>query len=350
MAYTTINKSTAHFNTKLYTGNSSTLNVTGVGFQPDFTWIKDRTSSGDDHALYDAVRGVTKRVRSNQNDAENTQSTGLTSFDSDGFTVGTNGASNGNGDTFASWNWKANGTGSANTDGSINSTVSANTTAGFSIVKYTGNGNSTATIGHGLSVAPSMIISKNLSTATNADWCVYHKDLTTDKNLFLNLTSAEVTPSYGTINAPTNSLINVTKGSGNQTNSAHDFIAYCFAEKTGYSKFGQYTANAAVDGNFIYTGFKPAFVLIKSSNSAQAGQDWFIYDSVRDPGNAATQTLQPNTTSAEETNVAPIDILSNGFKLRTNTGRINGTNGEYIYMAFAEAPLVGSNNVPCTAR
>ena len=347
MAYTTINKSTAHFNTKLYTGNSSTLNVTGVGFQPDFTWIKDRTSSGDDHALYDAVRGVTKRVRSNQNDAENTQSTGLTSFDSDGFTVGTNGASNGNGDTFASWNWKANGTGSANTDGSINSTVSANTTAGFSIVKYTGNGNSTATIGHGLSVAPSMIISKNLSTATNADWCVYHKDLTTDKNLFLNLTSAEVTPSYGTINAPTNSLINVTKGSGNQTNSAHDFIAYCFAEKTGYSKFGSYTGNGNADGTFVYTGFKPAFVMGKRSSDTE---DWYLFDTTRDDRNVMYKLLYPNGNNAEYTGATRMDFLSNGFKQYNTDNKFNHSGSTYIYMAFAEAPLVGSNNVPCTAR
>ena len=349
MAYTSIDDPTIYFNTKLYSGNGSTgHSITGVGFQPDWLWVKSR-SAAYQNSLRDSIRGSTKTLRSNGNNAEQTQSDSVTSFDSDGFTLGADSNSfvNENGATYASWNWKASGSTASNSDGSITSTVSVNTTAGFSIVKYTGNGNSTATIGHGLSVAPSMIISKNLSTATNADWCVYHKGLTTDKNLFLNLTSAEVTPSYGTINAPTNSLINVTKGSGNQTNSAHDFIAYCFAEKTGYSKFGSYTGNGNADGTFIYTGFKPAFVMGKRSSDTE---DWYLFDTTRDDRNVMYKLLYPNGNNAEYTGATRMDFLSNGFKQYNTDNKFNHSGSTYIYMAFAEAPLVGSNNVPCTAR
>jgi len=192
-----------------------------------------------------------------------------------------------------------------------------------------------------------MIISKNLSTGTNADWCVYHKDLTTDKNLFLNLTSAEVTPSYGTINAPTNSLINVTKGSGNQTNSAHDFIMYCFAEKTGYSKFGSHTGNGSADGPFIYTGFKPAWVMAKRTDSSSSGA-WVMWDNKRSPFNSRDEYLLANTNDAEGSSGTAIDILSNGWKPRA-AGACNISGGSFIYMAFAEAPIVGSNNVPATS-
>jgi len=355
MAYTTINKSTDHFNTVLYTGNTSGQSITGVGFQPDWLWVKSR-SAAYQNSLRDSIRGSTKTLRSNGNNAEQTQSDSVTSFDSDGFTLGADSNSfvNENGATYASWNWKASGSTASNSDGSITSTVSVNTTAGFSIVKYTGNGNSTATIGHGLSVAPSMIISKNLSTATNADWCVYHKGLTTDKNLFLNLTSAEVTPSYGTINAPTNSLINVTKGSGNQTNSAHDFIMYCFAEKTGYSKFGTYEGNNNSDGTFVYTGFKPAWLLVKAASGSQTpgNQSWPMWDNKRSSTggfNENSYKLYANASDAEATSaIAQVDLVSNGFKFRNSTHQSNSSN-TYIYMAFGQS-LVGSNNVPCTAR
>ena len=350
MAYTTINKPTDYFNTKLYTGTGSSQTITGVGFQPDFTWIKLR-SGADSHSLEDAVRGANKHLRSDTTSAEAESGTAhITSWNSDGFVLGSgDGQVNGNSSTYVSWNWLgANGT-TSNSDGSITSTVSANTTAGFSIVSYTGTGSAT-TVGHGLGVAPAMAIVKDRDS-TYA-WYVYHQQLSgASYYLALNGTGAESENTAIYSSAPTSTVMNIGNHGG-INGSGTNYIMYCFAEKTGYSKFGKYTANAAVDGTFIYTGFKPAFVFIKSSNSAQAGQDWFIYDSVRDSGNAATQTLQPNTNSAEETNVAPIDILSNGFKLRTNTGRINGTNGEYIYMSFAEAPLVGGTGagVPCTAR
>jgi len=345
MAYTTINKSTDYFNTKLYTGNSSTLNVTGVGHQPDFTWIKDRTSAGDDFAMYDAVRGATKRIRSNQNDAENTQSTGLTSFDSDGFTVGTNGASNGNGDTFVSWNWKANGQGSSNTDGSINTTyTSVNTTAGFSISTYTGTG-SNATVGHGLGVAPKMILIKRLSAADN--WIVYHNAIGGTKNLYLDATNAQDTRSDTFNNtAPTSSVFSL--GSATGTNgSGQTYVAYCFAEKTGYSKIGSFTGNGNADGTFIYTGFRPAFILVRASNLVT---NFHLYDNKRDPINRADIILRANASNAEATNSEfAYDFVSNGFKARSSSSEFNGSGNTFIYYAVGQS-LVGSNNVPCTAR
>ena len=359
MAYTTINKPTDYFNTVLYTGNTTApRTITGVGFQPDWNWTKNRSATLD-HWIADSVKGINSIIRSNQNSTNltNPSSGYISAVNGDGYVISEGSSTddnyNTNSQNYVSWNWKAGTTGSGTTTGSGYGkaySYSVSTTAGFSIVKYIGNGTAGHTIPHHLGATPGLIMLKNLDHTE--DWLVYHhKNTDAPETDYLVLNSTNATgDSAGVWNdtAPTSSVFTV--GTAASTNGSDDnLIAYCFAEKTGYSKFGQYTANAAVDGNFIYTGFKPAFVLIKSSNSAQAGQDWFIYDSVRDPGNAATQTLQPNTTSAEETNVAPIDILSNGFKLRTNTGRINGTNGEYIYMAFAEAPLVGSNNVPCTA-
>jgi len=341
MAYTTINKSTDYFNTKLYTGNSSTLNVTGVGHQPDFTWIKDRTSAGDDFAMYDAVRGATKRIRSNQNDAENTQSTGLTSFDSDGFTVGTNGASNGNGDTFVSWNWKANGQGSSNTDGSINTTyTSANTTAGFSISTYTGTG-SNATVGHGLGSVPKMIIVKR-TNATDV-WRVYHSSIGATKHLVLNTTAAEATGSnVWNDTAPTSSVFSISTDSAVNASGA-TYVAYCFTEKTGYSKFGSYVGNSNADGTFVYTGMKPSFVLLKKTNGTEA---WLLMDNKRQGYNPENEYLVPNSNTVEGT-ANHIDLLSNGFKLTTNGGGFNV--GNFIYMAFGQS-IVGNNNVPATAR
>ena len=344
MAYTTIKKPSDYFNTVTYTGNASTLSVTGVGFQPDWTWIKDRNSAGDDHALYDAVRGTTKRIRSNQNDAENTQSDGLTSFDSDGFTVGTNGASNGDGQPFVAWNWLgANGTAS-NTDGSITSTVSANTTSGFSIVSYTGTG-ANATVGHSLNSAPKMIIFKNRTVARN--WISYHDSIGATKFMYFNLTNAETTDSTAFNNtAPTSSVFSLGSNvGGNESGSS--MIAYCFAEVKGFSKFGSYTGNGSSDGTFVYTGFKPAWILTKKSSGS--GDSWNLLDATRNPNNAVDKRLTPDTADAEAT-TTQYDILSNGFKARATTGSVNTSGATYIYMAFAENPLVGTNNIPATAR
>ncbi len=343
MAYTTINKSTDYFNTKLYTGNGSTNAITGVGFQPDMVWLKERSSTSN-HQLGDAVRGATKYIQPNITDAESTDSNRFSSFDSDGFTQGANNGVNENGQTYASWNWKANGAGSANTDGSISSTVSANTTAGFSIVSWTGTG-ANATIGHGLGSVPKMIL---LKCRTQGDkWIVYNSTIGNTKYLVLNDTDAETTSSTHWNNTtPTNTVFS-TGTSGNVSGVGETFIAYCFAEKKGFSKFGSYTGNGSTDGSFIYTGFKPAFLMIK--NSSTGSTDWTICDSKRDGFNANNHRLFANTSGAESTS-NPWEMYSNGFKMTTTGSFVNTSGDNFIYMAFAEAPLVGSNNIPCTAR
>jgi len=347
MAYTTINKSTDYFNTKLYTGNSGTQALTGVGFQPDWVWIKGR-STAYSHNIYDAVRGVTKIIKSNSDGVEDTQSTSLTAFDTDGFTLGSYDESNYNSRTYASWNWKAGGgQGSSNTAGSINTTyTSVNTTSGFSISKYTGTGSAGATVGHGLGVAPKMIIVKGL---TYADvWIVGGDNLGGwNKEMYLNSTSAVATNNNAFNGvAPTSSVF--TLGSGNGTNKSGDtYIAYAFAQKQGYSKFESYTGNGNADGTFVYTGFKPAFVMVKESSSTGS---WCIFDNKRLGYNPKNPRLYPNNSNAEDASETIFDIVSNGFKIRGDQSDTNASGQTYIYMAFAEAPLVGSNNVPCTAR
>ena len=348
MAYTTINKSTDYFNTKLYTGNGSSQSITGVGFTQDFTWIKIR-SEVNHNRLMDTVRGATKELYSDLTSAEVTGANGLTSFDSDGFSLGTDNAFNKSSATYASWNWKANGTGSANTDGTINSTVSANTTAGFSIVSFTGNSTSGATVGHGLGAVPKMIILKLLSGSDN--WTIYHSSLGNTKRLELNNANAPSTSATAGWNntSPTTSVFSL--GNNGQVNgSGQTYIAYCFAEKTGYSKFGSYTGNGSTDGTFVYTGFKPAFFMYKNLS---AGQNWIIQDNKRaNSFNEINADFRANLSDAEATSTSynDVDFLSNGIKLREDNNDQNASGGSYIYMAFAEAPLVGTNNVPCTAR
>ena len=348
MAYTTINKSGEHFNTKLYTGDGNQQNVTGVGFQPDWTWVKQR-GAATDHSMQDAVRGVGKQLQSNDTSAETSNNNSLVGFVSDGFTVGfgtgdADAKVNASGGTYASWNWKANGAGSANTDGSISSTVSANTTSGFSTVSYTGTG-SLATVGHGLGVAPAMIIIKNRST-TNG-WEVYHQGIGNTKYLALHISNAAIASTSRWDNiSPTSTLFTVNTENGvNKSSSNH--IAYCFAEKKGYSKFGKYEGNNSVDGPFIYTGFKTAFVMFKRYDSTS---NWTMLDTKRSPYNLMINELYANHPNAEGQAGRNIDCLSNGIKIRSSSDEINATSGKYIYMAFAEAPLVGTNNVPATAR
>ena len=343
MAYTTIKKPSDYFNTKLYTGTGAENAQTGVGFQPDLTWLKRRNGVGS-HRLFDVVRGATKEIFSDATNAESTDAQSLKSFDSDGFTLGTGGATNGSGNTYASWNWLANGAGSANTDGSISSTVSANTTSGFSVVSYTGTG-SASTVGHGLGSTPKMIILRNLSAVKN--WVVYHHILGNAQALKLNTTDASASGlSNFNSTSPTSSVFTV--GDSSNTNpSGQNMIAYCFAEKQGYSKFGSYTGNNNADGTFVYTGFKPAFVMTKEWEGTS---DWYINDTTRDfngtYGNDAS--LLANTSGAEFTSSSlNVDMLSNGFKLRSANPSTNEVAG-YIYMAFAEEPLVGDN--PATAR
>ena len=344
MAYTTINKSTANFNTKLYTGNAGTNAQTGVGFKPDWVWLKQRSGSAASHKLYDSVRGTTKYIASNNNGAEATDSNGLTAFGTDGFTVGSSAGTNANNQTYVGWNWKA-GTSFSNSAGangaSLASTGSRNTTAGFSIISFAG-ASAVSTVAHGLGVAPKMIIFKNRSDADA--WGVYHESIGSNAALYLN----ENAGNDGTLwnnTAPTSSVFTVQNNSA-VNGSGNNIIAYCFAEKQGYSKMAAYSGNGNADGAFIYTGFKPSFILVKRTNGSE---NWTIMDSARDPVNAAVNKLHPNTsggTDAGET----IDILSNGFKNRTTNAGANGSGDSYIYMAFAENPFVASNFNAATAR
>ena len=345
MAYTTINKYTDYFVTKLWTGNGSTQNITGLDFQPDLVYLKNRDASNQEPCIYDAIRGVQQRLFTSTTGGDSASGTGgLTAFNSDGYTLGSAGNNNGNGVNYVGWNWLgANGT-SSNTDGSITSTVSANTTAGFSIVSYTGTG-SNATVGHGLGVAPSMIIVKSRNST---DWWIcYHKSLGATKYLALNFTNAEATNS-GIWNdtEPTSSVFSI--GTNGGTNgSSNNYIAYCFAEKTGYSRFGSYVGNGSNDGTFVYTGFKPVFLLIKNKGTTE---NWNIWDNKRDTYNAVESRLYPNLSDAESTSDSnDFDFLSNGFKVRNNGGNQGASGNTYIYMAFGQS-LVGSNNIPSTAR
>ena len=344
MAYTTINKSTDYFEPIIFTAsNASSNTVSGMGFQPDLIWWKNREQTYP-HFLYDVIRGNTKQLASNTSGAEETRnSTYLTSFNSNGFTTGTALAGD-TSDGIASWNWKANGTGSANTAGSINSTVSANTTSGFSIVSWSGT-DSAGTIGHGLGSVPKMIITKS-RTRSDDWWGTYHYSLGNNKAVFLNDTASEGTRTYWNTTTPTSSVFSVS-GERSVNGSGQNIIAYCFAEKQGFSKFGSYTGNGNADGTFIYTGFSPAFIITKPTSTT--GQ-WTMFDNKRDSANVGNKKyLHPNT-SGDEGDANSFDFLSNGFKLKLSGGDINTSGTSYIYMAFAEAPLVGTNNVPCTAR
>jgi len=343
MAYTTINKGSSYFNTVLYTGTGATNSVTGVGFKPDLVWIKNRGTT-DWHRLLDAVRGATNELYSNATNAETAQAQSLQSFNTDGFTLGTLAEVNRNANTFASWNWLGANTTVSNTSGSITSTVSANTTSGFSIVSWTGTG-ATGTIGHGLGSVPKMIIVKNRSAV--ADWYTYHQAIGNGNSVFLNLSDASTATNAWQSTTPTSSLFYIAAGSS-VNGSGNNLIAYCFAEVKGYSKFSSYTGNGSTDGTFVYTGFKPAFLIIKQTNTG--GENWYMWDTKRDTYNVADKRLFPNLSNAEETGTLLFDFLSNGFKLRSTYGGFNGSGGTYIYMAFAENPFVTSGGIPVTAR
>lgn len=330
---TTATQAGKYFNTVLYTGTGSSLSVTGVGFQPDWVWVKSR-SAATDHGLYDAVRGVQKQLESNTTTAETTETTGITAFGSDGFTTGALAQLNTSSATYVAWNWKANGSGSTNTAGSITSTVSANTTSGFSVVTYTGNGSAGATIGHGLGVAPRMIIIKSRSDVSG--WAVYQADVGNTK--YLRLDGADGANTASTLwnnTSPTSSVFSVGTDGWVNT-SARTYVAYCFAPIAGYSAFGTYTGNGSVDGPFVYTGFRPAYVLIKGNNTS----NWFVMDSTRSTYNVVMNKLYPNESGVERTSTAELDLLSNGFKMRVDDATYENQNGTaYIYMAFAESPF-----------
>ena len=353
MAYSSIVKPSVYFNTKLYTGNGSTQNITGVGFQPDWIWQKERSGTSY-HVATDAVRGNTKQLFPNVSAAEATDSNYITSFDSDGFGQGQNNDTNESGQTYVAWNWKANGAGSSNTDGDINSTVSANTTSGLSIVKYTGNGSNDQTVGHGLGARPTAWFIKRLNAD---DWVVYHQGLGAtqsadwydDTYMYLNSSDAKMgSLNTGTGN-PTSSVFYIGDTARTGLNG-DDYIAYVFAQKNGFSKFGNYRGNGNANGTFVYTGFKPAWLMMKRSDGVNS---WYIFDNKRNVFNVTNSRLKADDSVAESSNLNTVDFLSNGFKLRDNNDAWNYAGGTYIYMAFAENPLVansGTDGVPATAK
>ena len=468
MAYTTIDKPTDYFNTILYTGNGTAIgsggnSITGLNFQPDWVWIKNRSGTTVHH-LQDAVRGSTKALYSNLTNAEGTSTENVNSFDSDGFTVGSGTGVNTSGNNFVSWNWLAGGTapaitytvkvvsdsgnkyrfddfgtsavtldlqeggtytfdqsdssnsghplrfsttsngthgggseyttgvtttgtpgsagaktvitvaasaptlyyyctqhsgmggqantnsthGSSNFGGSIQANVSASTTAGFSIVSYTSNASGQDTVGHGLGVTPNVIITKSRDGGT-FNWSVFHSSVCDTTSKFLILDGTAALSTFSTVwgaSLPTSSVFGITSGVG--VEASDNCIAYCFAEKKGYSKFGSYTGNGNADGTFVYTGMRPAFCIIKRTDSA--GYSWATYDSTRYPENKSTIPALWSNLSDAEGSYSTVDFLSNGFKIRDTSATINASGGTYIYMAFAENPFVTSTGIPTTAR
>jgi hypothetical protein len=353
MAYTDIDKPDDYFNTKLYTGNGGTQTITGVGFQPNFVWFKSRDTTHA-HALVDSVRGTDKVIHSNTTQAE--QSISSQTFNSDGYVLvadGTANSINSSGSTKVAWNFLAGGTASSNTDGSITSSVSASTTSGFSIVSYTGTG-SNATIGHGLGAVPQVVLLKERNGTNN--WLMSHQPLSAslgDYSRFMTLNSTSAVSGPGNIvfqnSAFTSSVFNVGASSASN-GSGQNFIAYCFAD-TGnkFFKAGSYTGNGSTDGTFVYTGFKPAFILLKASNNGS--WNWRLSDSTRTSFNSSTfNNLFPSSSDAEVTHEKDLDYLSNGFKLRTSGSGVNASGYNVIYMAFASEPFTTSTGIPCTAR
>ena len=354
MAYTNIDDPSAYFQVKLWTGNAGTNAITLDGnsdMQPDFMWHKEQYDTNGWHQ-FDSSRGAAKYLATQSTAAEGTYSGYLNSFDSNGFTAGPGDSSmNSSGTAQCSWMWHCNGgTTSSNTDGSITSTVQVNQDAGFSIVTWAGTA-STATIGHGLGVAPKVVIIRARDKGVPTSWIVFHKDgSTSDDDYFILQGTFAKNSQAGLFNNqyPSSTVFGVANDFW--VNSAStNYLAYCFAEKQGYSKFGKYVGNGNGDGQFIYTGFKPAFVMVKRSDSAGS---WFILDTKRSPSNLADLYLSPNANSAESNYLSAFqtDIVSNGFKLRTSYSETNTSGASYIYMAFAESPFVTSTGVPTTAR
>ncbi len=353
LATPSITDGSAYFDTSLWTGNDTDGRaITGYNFQPDWVWIKSR-SGAYSHSLTDAVRGAGIYLQSNTSDPEVTGPGAFGStlaFTSDGYTLD-NGTSdnlyvNAGGETYVGWAWAANGSGSSNTDGSITSTASANTTAGFSIVTYSG-ASGTQTVGHGLGLVPKMMLAKRLNSAN--DWSVYHASPPVTNILLLNTTGASYNPADADWQdtAPTSSVFYVGNEAGRTNRSGDNFVCYCFAEIPGYSSFGSYTGNGSADGPFVYTGFEPAFVLIKRTN---ATENWLMMDSTRYPNNPANNPIFANTSNADANGGRPTDFLSNGFKPRNTLAGMNASGSTYIYMAFAEHPFGGDSVAPVTAR
>jgi len=358
MAYTNIDDPSAYFQIATYTGAGANTEVTNDGnsdLKPDFLWIKNRGAAYD-HVVWDSNRNLGSAtnaplLKANTTDAENSTQNWWNAtnngINTDGFQFGSSQffTMNYTSNTYVAWQWKANG-GSTSTDttSSITSTVQVNSDAGFSIVTYTGDGTTTGGFGHGLGVAPKVVFVKRRNGAAN--WCVYHESIGAGFYLQLDTTAAQQSGPWQNL-APSSTTVIVY--GGNLVNGSGDtYVAYCFAEKQGYSKFGKYVGNGSnTDGAFIYTGFKPAFIIAKRIDAA--AHNWFMWDTKRAPFNLVEAVLKPNSSAAEST-LFQIDILSNGFKHYNNYGSTNESGGEYIYMAFAENPFVTSTGIPTTAR
>ena len=355
MAYSSILKPSTFMNTVLYTGNGGSSNsVTGVGFKPDWVWIKNRTQSAEStssHALTDIVRGVTKTLRTNSDTLQTTDANGLTAFGTDGFTVSDKQIVNGNNDALVAWNWKAGTSVSGNTSGSGTAKAysgSVNTTSGFSIITYVGNLTAGHTIPHHLGAAPSMVICKSI--VENRGWPIQHASLTSAAySIFLSTTGTESNGSNSWNSTAASSSV-VTLGN-NESNNKNDnsYIMYSFAPKQGYSKFGNYEGNSNTNGTFVYLGFKPAWLMVKPID---ATDNWVMFDNKRLGFNSSTSPFNfagANNTNAETTDTGQLDLLSNGFKIRNSGGTVNKSS-TYIYLAFAEEPFVASNFNAATAR
>jgi hypothetical protein len=328
----TIQNPRQHFDVTTYTGTGASRSITGLAFAPDLVWMKSRGRAVD-HALYDRVRGVQAQLESNQTGVETTETTGLTAFNSDGWTMGALDQINSTTATnsYVGWSWKANGAAVTNTAGTISSQVSANTQAGFSIVTYTGTG-ANATVGHGLGVAPRMVIVKNRATSTN--WTVYHAGMPPTQAMFLNLVNANTTAvDWWNNTAPTSSVFSLGINSGVNGN-AQTQIAYCFAEIPGFSRIGSYTGNNTADNAFVWCGFRPAFVMIKCSSTTG---NWVIVDARRQGFNVDNDPLFPNLPNVEGTTDL-LDTTANGFKVRSTNADV-GAAQTYVFMAFAESPF-----------
>ena len=354
MAYTTIDDSELYFQVKLYTVNftdNTAITFDGENdMQPDLVWLKERDEA-EGHRWHDAARGATKYIQSSSSNAEATNADTLKSFNSNGFTLGANNEHNQNTMPYVSFAWKANGAGSSNTDGNTNTTkTSANTTSGFSIITYDGDG-AAATLGHGLGAVPHVIFQKNLDDTEN--WQVYHhKNTSAPETDYLTLNTTNATgdqSSRWNDTAPTSTLISIGSDSS-VSQSGESMVMYAWSEKQGFSKFGSFTGNGNADGPMVFTGFSPAWVLVKNAGGSEA---WNVWNNKTPGYNVANKNLQPNATTAEQTSsagVKEIDFLANGFKVRGSNTELNQSGNTHVYMAFAEAPFVNSEGVPCTAR
>ena len=342
MAYSTIDDPSAHFQPIAYTGNGSSRSVTNDGnsdLQPDWLWFKKRNDAKA-HVFNDTNRGITKSIYPNETTVEGTESAGLSSVNSDGFSLGSEDRFNGSSQTYVCWQWKVNGgTTSTNSDGTVNTTMQLNATAGFSIITWTGSGDNTSTAGHGLGAIPDCIINK--SRESDQNWSVAFPKFETSKLLALNLDSSFFSAS-GLSSYNTSTFVD---GSGS---SSEDYIAYCFKNIKGYSRFGFFVGTGNANGPMVYTGFEPNFVIIKESGANT--NDWFIYDGMRDyQGNAIDKVIKANTNAAESTGRADIDLLSNGFKMRATHADTNRDGGAFVYLAFAKHPWVTSDGTVNTA-